>query len=80
MYEMNEVKDLPDVQRRSARNVDQLRAFMSSGKQQVTLSGVPAKEVQRVYNGLVQAVRRPEFKGLVTARRCGKMIYLIRKG
>ena len=78
MYEMNEVKDLPDVQRRNGNRVNQLRAFISSGKQQVELKGVPAREVHRVYNGLMQAAGRPEFKGLVTARRYGNTIYLIR--
>ena len=78
MYEMSEVKDIPDVQRRSGKRVNQLRAFIDSGKQQVELKGVPAREVTRVYNGLMQAVGRPEFKGMVTARRCGKTIYLIR--
>ena len=78
MYEMNEVKDLPDVQRRNGNRVSQLRAFISSGKQQVELKGVPMREVHRVYNGLVQAAGRPEFKGLVTARRYGNTIYLIR--
>ncbi len=78
MYEMNEVKDIPNVQRRSGNRVNQLRAFIDSGKQQVELKGVPEREVTRVYNGLVQASVRPEFKGLVTARRIGKTIYLIR--
>lgn len=78
MYEMNEVKDIPDVQRRNGNRVNQLRAFISSGKQQVELKGVPVREVHRVYNGLVQASGRSEFKGLVTVRHCGKTIYLIR--
>lgn len=78
MYRMNEVKDLPPKMRRSCPHVTQLREFLSSGKKQVVLAGVPESEVRRVYNGLMQATRRPEFKGLVTAKHYGNTIYLIR--
>ena len=81
MYKMIEVDSIPRTQhRRSAKNVNQLRLFCSSGKRTVQLEDVAEKDARRLYNGLKMACRRPEFKGLVSVTRHGNDIYLIRRG
>lgn len=79
---MTEIKDDPERYRRmkSGRHVEQLRAFVESGKVFVKLDDVPKQHLRREYNGLYQAVHRPEFKGLVTVKRYGATIQLIRQG
>ena len=78
MYEMAEVQAVPERRRRNSPRVNQLRAFLESGKAQVQLVGIPPREVGRVYNGLKQASGRPEFKGRVFAQRYGDQIFLVR--
>lgn len=78
MYEMTEVQAVPERRRRNSPHVNQLRAFLGSGKEQVQLVGVHPREVSRVYNGLKQASGRPEFKGQVAVQHYGDAIYLIR--
>ena len=81
---MIEINDDPERYKRmhKGRHVDQLRAFMASRKTFVKLDtdGVPMKQIKRDYNGLYQAIRRPEFRGLVTVKRYGTIIQLIRQG
>lgn len=79
MYEMIE-KSVPTEVRRKRRHVEQLRAFLKSGKESVQLRNVKAAEAIREYNGLYQASKRPEFKGLMTVKRYGTDIYLLRRG
>ena len=79
MYEMIE-KEAPTEVRRKRRHVEQLRSFLQSGRDSVQLNNVKAAEVRREYNGLYQASKRPEFRGLMTVRRYGADIYLIRRG
>lgn len=82
MYRMTEVKEVPAPRRgrRSAPHVDQLRAFLDSGKRSVTVDGIPPTERRKVYGGLKTASGRPEFDGAVTVTRDGDTIYLERRG
>lgn len=82
MYRMTEIKQAPEAfsRKKSGPHVNQLRAFMESGLSFVRLEDVPKDKVRREYNGLFTAARRPEFRGLVTVKRYGAMIQLIRQG
>ena len=79
-YAMTEVKEIPRTHagRKTRPHVDQLRNFLDSGHKAVQINGVPAGETSRVYNGLLQAGQRPEFRGLVAVKRNGAQIFLIR--
>lgn len=84
MFEMIEMTDTPEVyaNKKSGPHVDQLRAFMESRKTFVKLNttGATLPEIRRKYQGLSTASHRPEFRGLVTVKRYGTIIQLIRQG
>ncbi len=82
MYKMTEIKEDPEIykRRKSGPHVNQLRAFMESGKVFVKLEDMPSEKVRKEYRGLWTASRRPEFRGLVTVKRYGTIIQLIRQG
>lgn len=79
-YTMTVVEEIPrsHAGRKTRPHVDRLRNFLDSGHKAVQINGVPAGETRRVYNGLLQAGRRPEFKGLVAVKRNGEQVFLIR--
>jgi hypothetical protein len=79
--------DIPDDPRESLRkhsgeHVNDLRAFMASGKDYVEYDtrGMNKQGIRKKYNGFYQAIRRPEFYGLVMVTRYGEHIRLIRQG
>lgn len=82
MYEMTEVETVPDTRKgkRNAPHVNQLRAFLRSGKKCVLLSDVPLDKSRSVYNGLQQASHRMEFGGMIEVKRDGHYLYLVRRG
>lgn len=79
-YAMTVVEEIPrsHAGRKTRPHVDQLRNFLDSGHKAVQINGVPAGETSRVYNGLLQAGQRPEFRGLVAVKRNGEQVFLIR--
>lgn len=82
MYEMTEVETVPETRKgkRNAPHVNQLRAFLRSGKKCVLLSDVPPGKWRSVYNGLQQASHRMEFGGMIEVKRDGPYLYLVRRG
>lgn len=74
---MTEVNAIPDPTRgrRNAPWVNQLRAFLRSGKQTVKVD-IPEQIANKAYQGLTSASQRQEFKGRVIVRRNRSEIYL----